>query len=40
VASREELLDNLQRHHRIRPLGSIRGWLLRRLGASSSRPRR
>jgi hypothetical protein len=40
VASREELLDNLQRHHRIRPLGSIWGWLLRRLGASSSRPRR
>jgi hypothetical protein len=32
VASREKLLDNLQRHHRIRPLGSIRGWLLRRLG--------
>ena len=32
VASREEFLDNLQRHHRIRPLGSIWGWLLRRLG--------
>ena len=32
VASREELLDNLQRHHRIGPLGSIWGWLVRCLG--------
>jgi hypothetical protein len=29
MASREKLLDNLQRHHRIRPLGNIRRRLLR-----------
>ena len=36
VACREKLIDNLQRHHRIGPLGTIGGRLLGLLRAAAS----